>query len=156
IGRSSMILPSRSAKAAGSRPARMVRRRALPCIRRSSGRLRAFRNGSGPPPDVVPPARRRDCPMRLLTDAERLPSRRAVASLLCGAAGLAVALLAGARPSVAGLVAWDTAALVFVGWVLLTVRGKDADATARTAGAEDDSPIVSEVVLLAAGTFSLV
>ena len=54
-------------------------------------------------------------------------------------AAAAIALAYGASWSVAALCASDVAALVFIGWVLLSVGAADASATARIARAEDAS-----------------
>jgi uncharacterized membrane protein len=94
------------------------------------------------------PAHRRERP--------GLAARRVLAGAVSGAAALGVALVADASLSVAALVGWDTAALVFVAWVWLTVPGKDAAETALAAQAEDASRTSGEAVLIAAGTASLV
>jgi uncharacterized membrane protein len=61
-----------------------------------------------------------------------------------------------ASASVAALAGWDSAALVFLVWVWLTIGPKDAAATARGAQAEDASRAASEAVLISAGSASLV
>jgi uncharacterized membrane protein len=73
-----------------------------------------------------------------------------------GCAALIAAHASGTSTSVALLAGWDTAALVFLGWVWSTVAVKDANATARAAQAEDASRTASEMVLIGAGTSSLV
>jgi uncharacterized membrane protein len=67
-----------------------------------------------------------------------------------------VALVLGGSWSVAALFAFDTAALVFVVWVWLTVANADARETARIARAEDASRTAAEGILLGAGGASLV
>jgi uncharacterized membrane protein len=57
---------------------------------------------------------------------------------------------------VAALSASDTAALVFIAWVWLSVGRADAAGTARIARAEDASRVAAESVLIGAGTASLV
>jgi uncharacterized membrane protein len=67
-----------------------------------------------------------------------------------------VALAVGASWSVAALCASDVAALVFVVWVWINVRGADPAATAQIARTEDASPVAAESVLVTAGAASLV
>jgi len=80
--------------------------------------------------------------------------------VIAGAAGgcvaAATALAYGASWSVMALSASDVAALVFIGWVWLSVGRADAAATARIARADDASPVAAESVLLGAGAASLV
>ena len=85
-----------------------------------------------------------------------LASRRVIAGAAGGCAAAATALAFGAMWSVAALCASDVAALVFIGWVWLSVGRADAAATARLARAEDASPVAAESVLLGAGAASLV
>ena len=75
---------------------------------------------------------------------------------MTGAAVIAATLGSGAALSVALLAGWDAAAFVFLAWVWSTVATKDATATARSAQAEDASRAASELVLVGAGTASLV
>jgi uncharacterized membrane protein len=89
-------------------------------------------------------------------DQSGLSARRVLVGATTGAAAVVTALSSGASPSVAALAGWDTAALVFLVWVWSTVAVKDATATARSAQAEDASRAASEVVLVGAGTASLV
>ncbi len=56
----------------------------------------------------------------------------------------------------APLVGWDVAALAIVAWTWLSVRGMDAEATARHATREDPTRPVSDVILLVASAASLV
>ena len=67
----------------------------------------------------------------------------------------AIALAQGASWSVAALGATDVAALVFVGWVWISVAGADTAATARRARSEDVSRTAAEAILLGAGAASL-
>jgi uncharacterized membrane protein len=89
-------------------------------------------------------------------DQSGLTARRVIVGTVggLGAAGLAIA--GGASWSVAALCATDVAAVVFVGWVWISVAGADAAATARLARAEDPSRAVAEAVLIAAGGASLI
>jgi uncharacterized membrane protein len=85
-----------------------------------------------------------------------LAARRVIVGGAGGCAAAAAALAYGASWSVAALCASDVAALVFTGWVWLSVGRADAAATARIARAEDASPVAAESVLLGAGAASLV
>ena len=67
----------------------------------------------------------------------------------------AIAVARGASWSVAALGATDVAALVFVGWVWISVAGADAGATGRQARAEDASRPAAEATFLGAGAASL-
>ena len=89
----------------------------------------------------------------------RLHLARALTRLLVGAIlGLvAFAITMAAAPwQAAVLAAWDTAAAVVVGWVLLIVMGKGPAATAEWAMREDDSRAAAEAAVLCAGAASLV
>ena len=85
-----------------------------------------------------------------------LAARRVIAGAAGGCVAAATALAYGASWSVMALSASDVAALVFIGWVWLSVGRADAAATARIARAEDASPVAAESVLLGAGAASLV
>jgi uncharacterized membrane protein len=89
-------------------------------------------------------------------DHRGLAAKRVTVAAASGLVATFATLLAGASWSVATLVGWDAAALVFLGWVWLTVPITDAAAAARIARAEDASRTASEVVLLGAGVASLV
>jgi uncharacterized membrane protein len=78
-----------------------------------------------------------------------------VGASLAVAAG-AVALVSGAPWSVAVLIGYDAASIVFLVWVWIPIAGSDAATTARIALAEDDSRATSEAVLVNAGAASLV
>jgi uncharacterized membrane protein len=88
-------------------------------------------------------------------DRSGLAEKRVIVAAACGLVAMVATLLAGLEWSAATLVGWDTAALVFLGWVWLTVPTNDAAAAARIARAEDASRTASEAVLLAAGVASL-
>ena len=85
-----------------------------------------------------------------------LAAKRVIAGAAGGGVAAAIALAFGASWSVAALCASDVAALVFIGWVWLSVGRADAAATARIARAEDESPVAAESVLIGAGAASLV
>lgn len=81
--------------------------------------------------------------------------RRAALALLAGlAAGVALALFSPWQ--VAVLAGWDVAALVSVVWVVLEVRGHDAEGTAQLATREDDSRVAADVLLVTSSVVSLV
>jgi uncharacterized membrane protein len=85
-----------------------------------------------------------------------LAAKRVIVGMLSGAVAAAIALALGSSWSVAVLIGWDVAALIFTGWVWITVAGSDAPATARIARAEDASRTAAETVLVGAGAASLV
>jgi uncharacterized membrane protein len=89
-------------------------------------------------------------------DHSGLAARRAVAGVTGGIVAAGIALGAGASWSVAALFAEDVAAIIFLGWVWLTIARYDAEATARIARAEDASRTAADAVLLSAGTASLI
>jgi uncharacterized membrane protein len=89
-------------------------------------------------------------------DHSGLAFRRVAVGASIGLVVAVVALVLGASWSVAALFAFDTAALVFVVWVWLTVANADARETARIARAEDASRTAAEGILLGAGGASLV
>ncbi len=90
-----------------------------------------------------------------LVDHPGRAARRVIAADISGVAAVAVALEAGASWSVGALCASDVAALVFVVWVGVSVRGADPAATAQLARTEDASPVAAEGVLVRAGVASL-
>jgi uncharacterized membrane protein len=92
----------------------------------------------------------------LRLDHSGLAARRLAVCATAGAAAVATALGSGAPVSASLLAGWDAAALVFLAWVWSSVATKDATATARSAQAEDASRAASELVLVGAGTASLV
>jgi uncharacterized membrane protein len=83
-----------------------------------------------------------------------LAGRRALVAAVVGA----VTLLAAAAASwpVGLLVAWGATAIVFLGWVWVTIRRSDGSETERLAASEDASSTAAEALLLAAGVASLV
>jgi uncharacterized membrane protein len=85
-----------------------------------------------------------------------LAARRVIAGAAGGCVAAVTALAYGASWSVVALSASDVAALVFIGWVWLSLGRADAATTARLARAEDASPVAAESVLLGAGAASLV
>ena len=89
-------------------------------------------------------------------DHSGLAARRVIIGGAAGLVAAAIAVVAGGSWSVAALFASDTAAVIYVGWVWLSVAGADHEATARIARAEDASRTAAEAILLAAGTASLV
>jgi uncharacterized membrane protein len=89
-------------------------------------------------------------------DHSGLAAKRVIVGATLGSAAAAVAIVEGASWSVATLFASDTAALVFVSWVWLTVAGADQEATAQIARAEDASRAAAEAILVGAGAASLV
>jgi uncharacterized membrane protein len=85
-----------------------------------------------------------------------LAGRRALVAAVVGAVTLPGAAAAGASWPVALLVAWGATAIVFLGWVWLTIRHSDGSETERIAASEDASRTAAEALLLAAGVASLV
>jgi uncharacterized membrane protein len=73
-----------------------------------------------------------------------------VAGVLVG-----VATAASGYYAMAPLLAWDVAALVYLGWAWRAIARFDAEATAGHAGIEDPTRRVSELVLLVAAVASL-
>jgi uncharacterized membrane protein len=84
-----------------------------------------------------------------------LAARRVIVGAVSGGAVAIVAVEEGASWSVAALGASDVAALVYVVWVWITVRGADPAATRRRARTEDASRVAAESVLVGAGAASL-
>jgi uncharacterized membrane protein len=78
-----------------------------------------------------------------------------MACLACGLAAFAVAILL--TPwQIADLVGWDVAGAVFVAWVLVSTRGKDAAQTRAMAVMEDNSRVAADAILIGASIASLV
>jgi uncharacterized membrane protein len=84
-----------------------------------------------------------------------LAARRVLFGATAGCLGGLIARAEGASWSVAALCAFDIAAVVFIGWVWIGIRGADPSATARIARTEDASRVAAESVLLGAGAASL-
>ncbi len=98
----------------------------------------------------------------LVQERPRLPVRMHLAPAgtrvaVAGSLGLLVSgIVAGAAPwQAAVLTGWDTAAAVFVAWVVWMAYGKDGAATAMLATREDDSRTAADLVLVAASLASL-
>ncbi|HET8874192.1 MAG TPA: DUF1345 domain-containing protein [Gaiellaceae bacterium] len=85
-----------------------------------------------------------------------LADRRALVAAVVGAVTLLGAAAAGASWPVGLLVAWGATAIVFLGWVWLTISHSDGSETERLAASEDASPTAAEALLLSAGVASLV
>ena len=80
---------------------------------------------------------------------------RLLAALAVGGVGWVIAALL--LPwQVTLVVGWDAAAAAWIASVLLTIVGRDAEATAAVATREDDSRAAADLVLLGAGVASLV
>jgi uncharacterized membrane protein len=84
-----------------------------------------------------------------------LAAARLGVGLLAGLAVLAGSLAAGASWQVALSGAWCGAALVFLAWVWTSIWGKDADATAEHATAEDVSRAMADLIVIGASIASL-
>ena len=84
-----------------------------------------------------------------------LAARRTAAAGTAGAAALAGAWGAGATWSVALVVAWDVAALVYLVWVWSHVAKLNGASVRQAAASEDDSRAAAETLLLAASVASL-
>ena len=76
--------------------------------------------------------------------------------MACGVVVGVGSKLVGAPWQVAVLGGWDVAALVLIAWVVIQVRGQDADGTAALATREDDSRVAADILLLGASLVSLV
>ncbi|MEO8476459.1 MAG: DUF1345 domain-containing protein [Actinomycetota bacterium] len=93
-------------------------------------------------------------------DVEHLGGRR-ITALSRVAFAAAAALIVGAAAAlvvpwqVSTLLAWDTAAVVFCGWVWVAVHDADARTTEALATREDDSRAAADLVLIAASVASL-
>ena len=82
--------------------------------------------------------------------------RRVTLAAAAFAAALVAVLLAGAAWSLAVSVAWDAAAILYLGSVWWGVLGMDAAATKRTARLEDSSRAAADTILVGASAISLV
>lgn len=89
-------------------------------------------------------------------DQHGLAARRIIAAGGTAVAAAVVALVFHASWPVAVDLAWDGAALAFLGWVWVAIGGKDATQTRKMAGAEDVSQPLADLTLLGAGVASLV
>jgi len=88
---------------------------------------------------------------------QRLPAA-GLQLAIAGLGGAAAAAVAWPRtvPAAAILIAWDTAAGIYLALVWTTTWGMDAEATARRAGREDPSISAAELVLIGASVAALV
>jgi uncharacterized membrane protein len=80
---------------------------------------------------------------------------RVLVSFAIGIAAFGVAWLATPWQG-AALIGWNVAATVFNAWILFTVAGMDAEATARHAAIEDPSQRPADLTLILASVTSLV
>jgi uncharacterized membrane protein len=86
-----------------------------------------------------------------------LAARRLGAAAVAGSVTLAALLGTGVvSVPVAVDASWDAAALTVLAWVWLSIAGKDAEETARLAGAEDVSRPTADAIMLSASVVSLV
>lgn len=87
---------------------------------------------------------------------ERIASAgvRMTASVVVGLAAMAV-VRALASWKYAPLAGWDTAAIVFLAWVWLSIKNRDAQATANLAVREDPGRAVADILLVLASVASL-
>jgi uncharacterized membrane protein len=83
-------------------------------------------------------------------------ARLRLAIALAGGIVAAVPIFLLTEWQVAALAGWDVTAIVFIGFIVLATRGKDAAATKAMATREDDSRSAAETVLVGASVFSLV
>jgi len=81
--------------------------------------------------------------------------RRVLLSLAAGVVAFGVTMLF-IPWQVAALIGWNVAAVVFIGWIRLTIRGMDGEATARHAAIEDASRPTADLILILASVTSLV
>jgi uncharacterized membrane protein len=81
-------------------------------------------------------------------------STRVIACLLCG---IVAAWFTGTSASwkYAPLAGWDTAAIVFLIWIYISLYGRDAEETAQLAKREDPSHPLADVLLVCASVASL-
>jgi uncharacterized membrane protein len=78
----------------------------------------------------------------------------ALVPVLVGAVVAVVAALL-VSPVVGLLLGWDTAAVLYIGWLSLVLVGRDADQTARRARTTDPDRLFTDVALLSAAVASL-
>jgi uncharacterized membrane protein len=72
--------------------------------------------------------------------------------------GVVVAMTAALlhSPAVGLLLGWDTAAVLYIGWLAFVLVGRDADQTARRARTTDPDRVATDVALISAAVASLV
>ena len=80
---------------------------------------------------------------------------RVLLSLAAGVVAFAVAELF-TTWQIGALIGWIVAAIVFISWIWLNVRGMDGEATARHAAIEDASRPTADLILILASVASLV
>jgi uncharacterized membrane protein len=93
---------------------------------------------------------------RVRADRSGVAAKRLTVGVAVALVVAAISLAEGTSWSVATLLAFDSAALVFVASVWATIAKVDAPTTAKIARAEDPSRSVAEGILLNAGAASLV
>jgi uncharacterized membrane protein len=80
---------------------------------------------------------------------------RLTVGLVSGGVAFSVAILL-IPWQVADLVGWDVTGAVFVGWVLVSTRGKDPAQTKAMAVMEDSSRVAADAILIGASIASLI
>jgi uncharacterized membrane protein len=88
--------------------------------------------------------------------ASGVSAARRLAIAVVGGVLVGVALVAFTPWQVDSILAWDTAAAVFVVWVWAEIRGRDAAETRAIATREDDSRLAADLVLISASVVSLI
>jgi uncharacterized membrane protein len=96
----------------------------------------------------------RSAPVRRAVRWEGSARLEALVPVLIGGVVAATAALLHS-PAVGLLVGWDTAAVLYVGWLSFVVLGRDADQTARRARTTDPDRLSTDVALLSAAVASL-
>jgi uncharacterized membrane protein len=94
-------------------------------------------------------------PERDVQTAHGAAGRRVLVSFAAGLAAFAVSWLATPWQT-AALIGWNVAAIVFIVWIWLIVRGMDGAATAQHAVIEDLSRGTADLVLILASVISLI
>jgi uncharacterized membrane protein len=90
-----------------------------------------------------------------LQTAHGAAARRVLVSFAAGLAAFAVSLL-GTPWQTAALIGWNVAAIVFILWIWLIVRGMDGAATAQHVVIEDLSRATADLLLILASVISLI
>ena len=97
-----------------------------------------------------------DLPTSGTDDRHRMAQFEVLVSLAVGAAaGIAVAVGLAAPLALALLIGWDTACVVYMAWIWVTILRRDADQTARRATTMDPDRTVTDGLLLVAAVASL-
>ena len=94
-------------------------------------------------------------PERGVQTAHGAAGRRVLVSFAAGLAAFAVSWLATPWQT-AALIGWNVAAIVFIVWIWLIVRGMDGPATAQHVVIEDLSRGTADLVLILASVISLI